>query len=521
MSLPVTSSTDLLSVQTAGTMRGPEMKLTADVVIVGSGAGGAVMAYELAKEGRSVILLEAGPYVPSSQFTERYPEMLGKLYQDRGSQTNADGDILVLQGRCLGGSTVVNAAACFRTPDTVLEDWRVQHGLHDMTPERLAPFFARVEKNLSVHVNEAHEINQNARLIERGCDKLGYSHRPISRNIKACSLTGFCLAGCASDRKQSMLVTYIPWAIHYGAQVFADTKVQHIVTKNGRASGVEAIVSDPQTGQKVADLIVEAKLVVLAAGAVQSPLLLMRSGLANGSGQVGQNLACHPSVGVLADFPEELYGWRGATVGSYCDEWESRDKGGFIFEFAMAGADFMAAFSPGIADVHLEFMSRFKNLAGMISLIHDENVGSVGLDEKGRKRIDYRIAEKDKATIRTCIRKAAEIYFAAGADKVFVPTLSPTIIEDAKDIEGVVAGMDLSPKSLALTSYHPQGTCRMGADPTRSVVDGHGEAHEVPGLFVADASLFPTSIMVNPQITVYTLSSYIADFINTHADKYF
>lgn len=514
-------STALLPVHTAENISDKSIKLVTDVVIVGSGAGGAVMAYELAKAGRKVVLLEAGPYIPSSEFSENHPDMMAKLYQDKGAQRNVDGDLLVLQGRCLGGSTVVNATACFRTPDIVLAEWRELHGLSDLTPERLEPFFAKVEKNLSVHVNQPHEINTNCRIIERGCEKLGVSYKAIARNVKDCALSGFCLAGCASDRKQSMLVTYIPWAIHYGAQVWADAHVEKIISKNGRAAGVQAVINNRQTGRKVADLQVAAKLVVVAAGAIQSPLLLLRSGLGNSSGQVGQNFACHPSVGILADYNEDIYGWKGATLGSYCDEWETREKGGFIFEFAMAGADFMSAFSPGIGSEHWQFMSRLKNTAGMIALFHDENVGRVGLSKNGQKEIHYRVSLKDQQTIRQCLIKASELHFAAGANHVYLPTYRPIRIDDPKDIARRVAEVDLSPRGLALTTYHPQGTCRMGADPKRSVVNAHGECHNIPGLFVADASLFPTSIMVNPQITVYTLSSYIADYINQHASDYF
>ncbi|RMF15949.1 MAG: GMC family oxidoreductase [Candidatus Dadabacteria bacterium] len=513
--------TDDLPVQTAATIGSGPHRLSADVVVVGSGAGGAVMAYELAREGRSVIVLEAGPFVPSSRFTERYPQMMERLYQDRGGQRNEDGDLLVLQGSCVGGSTVVNAAAAFRTPEYVLRDWREKFGLSDMTSEALDPWFTQVEQRLSVHVNAPHEINQNNQVIMRGCDKLGVSWRPLARNIKNCALTGFCLAGCASDRKQSMLVTYLPWAMHHGAQVIADTRVERIRHKNGKATGVVATTIDPKTGRKVADVEVEAKLVVVAAGAVQSPLLLTRSGLTGQSGQVGRNFACHPSVGILADFDEEIFGWRGATLGAYCDEWDHPDRGGFILEFAMAGADFMAAFSPGIADKHLEFMGRLKNVAGMISLIHDENAGVITTNDRGEKAIRYRVTQKDRETIRTVIKRSAEIYFAAGANKVFVPTYAPTVIEDVKDIDRIVDALDLGPGTIGMTSYHPQGTCRMGANPQNSVVGPDGQFHGVERLYVADASLFPTSIMVNPQMTVYALSSKIAHGINEQGSELF
>ncbi len=521
MSAPERDPLAPLNVTTARNIEPGEQKLDVDVVIVGSGAGGSVAAYELAAAGRSVALLEAGPYVPSSEFTEKYPEMMELLYQDRGAQTNTTGDVVVLQGKCLGGSTVVNAAVAFRTPDHILEHWHDDFGLSDMTPETLDPYFSQVEGRLGIHENLPHEISLNSQLLVDGCNNLGFSSKPVSRNIRNCALSGFCIAGCASDRKQSMLVTYIPWAIEAGAQVFCDTRATEILVSGNRANGVRARTVDPKTGQTVATLTVNSKVVILAGGAVQTPLLLLQNGLANSSGMVGKNFACHPSLGILAEFPREINGWRGATVGTYCDEFEHPDKGGYIFEGAMTGADFMALFSPGIGDAHIRYMTNLKNTAGMISLIHDRNVGEVRLTEDGGKEIHYGIAVEDLPTIRDCLRDGARIFFAAGATRVIVPSYEPIMIESVDQIDAVVDRLTLAPLTMHYTSYHPQGTCRMGSDPANSVVQPTGETHDVDGLFIADASLFPTSIMVNPQVTVYTLATLIAEKINNRAAELF
>lgn len=487
------------------------LELEADAVVVGSGAGGAVVAYELAAAGKRVVVLEGGPYVPSSTFTERYTEMMERLYASGGGQTNTTGDLIVLQGTCVGGSTVVNAAACFRTPEPILRDWVARFGLAALAPEKLRPYFERVEGRLSVHVNGPEEINENSRLLAAGCDKLGYSYRPIARNVKDCALTGFCLAGCATDRKQSMLVTYIPWAIAKGAQVFADTRVDEILTAGGRAVGVRGTMRDPATGEAVCDVTVRAKAVVLSAGAVQTPVLLLKNELANRSGQVGRNFACHPSLGVVGRFEHDVFGYKGATLGLYCDEFEAPEKGGFILEGGMAGADFIAVGAPGFGAGNVAFMKDFNKIAGLVSLIHDENAGSVTWDEAVGAKIDYALAEKDKATIRKCMVAAAKIFLAAGAREVVLPTYVPAIIRSEAEIAGVVDGLVIEEHTLRLTSYHPQGTCRMGTDPDATVVSPRGETHDVDGLFVADASLFPTSIMVNPQISVYAIATYVAE----------
>ncbi len=510
-----------LPVHEARSFEGGDKTLSADAVVVGSGAGGAVAAYELARAGKRVIVLEAGPYVPSSQFTERHIDMFERLYQDAAGQMNTDGDLNVLQGRCLGGSTVVNAAVAFRTPENVLADWRSRFGLTDLTPQRLDPIFAKVERNVSVHVNAPHERNAAARVLEQGCERLGWSHRPLARNIKECTLSGFCLAGCATDRKQSMLVTYIPWAMHHGAEVYTDTEVDRVLVEGGRAAGVEATVREQGTKRALGRIKVRAKAVIVAAGAVQSPLLLLRSRIANGSGQVGKNFACHPSFMIMGEMPDPVFAWTGATCGSYCDEFSAPEKGGFIFESGTAPPDFSGSYPFGIGPEYLELMGRYDRFSGIVSLIHDRNDGSVGYDEDGKKQIVYQVSDHDREGMRACLRRGAEMLFAGGAERVHLPTHAPTRIDRVEDVERVVRELTLEPGSVLLTSYHPQGTLRMGADARASVVGPLGETHEVRGLFVTDASLFPTSIMVNPQITVYTLSTYITERLLERAETYF
>lgn len=510
-----------LAVTQASDVKDTHIELTADVVVVGSGAGGAVAAYELARAGKSVIVLEAGPYVPSSAFTEDFAKAMNQLYQDRGAQANRDGDLLVLQGRCVGGSTVVNGCVAFRTPDYILADWQHKFGLANLTPEALDPYFTTVENNLGIHENSEAEINRNSSMIREGCKTLGISWKPFKRNIRDCALTGHCLSGCATDRKQSMLVTYLPWAVAEGAMIYADTHVTKVLAENGRASGVAAEIIDPQTQQKKADVRVRAKLVVLAAGAVQTPLLLQKSLLANSSSQVGKNFACHPSLMVTGEYAEDIHPWRGAMLGVYVDEWQHPSKGGFILEAGGAGpVELSAVAQPGIGQPFMDYMQNLRTHAGMVTLIHDHNVGEIRWDED-KKRIDYKLAAADFPAMKAAIKAAAKVHFAAGAKKVFVPTVQKRIIERAEDIDAVVEGIANEPMTFRMVSYHPQGTCRMGTDPKTSVVNGYGETHDVKNLFITDASLFPTSIIVNPQVTVYTLASYVADNIVKNQEKYF
>jgi len=497
------------------------LELAADVVVIGSGAGGAVAAYELASAGKSVIVLEAGPYVPSSEFTEDFAKAMDHLYQDKGAQANKDGDLLVLQGRCVGGSTVVNGCVAFRTPDYILADWQKEFGLTNLTVEALDPYFSKVENNLGIHVNAEHEINRNSSVIRDGCQKLGISWKPFKRNIRECALTGHCLSGCATDRKQSMLVTYLPWAVQKGARIYADTKVTQVLAEKGQVTGVVAEVIDPATGLKKAGVVVKAKVVIMAAGAVQTPLLLQKSKLANSSGQVGKNFACHPSLMVVAEYADDIHPWRGALLGVYVDEWAHPDKGGFILEAGGAGpVELSAVTQPGIGKPFVDYMGCLKKHAGIVTLIHDHNVGEIHWDDD-KKRIDYSLATQDFPAMKAAIKAAAKVHFAAGAKKIHVPTVQHSVIEKPEDIDRVVDAIVNDPMTFRMVSYHPQGTCRMGMDTKTTVVNPLGETHDVKNLFITDASLFPTSIIVNPQVTVYTLASYISDNIVKNAGKHF
>lgn len=489
------------------------LQLEADVVVIGSGAGGAVAAYELAAAGQRVIIMEAGPYITSTEFREEFSHALDTLYAEHGTQANKDGDMLVLQGRCVGGSTVVNGCVAFRTPDVILQDWQQQFGLTELTSESLAPYFERVEERLHIQVNLPHEINANSHAIIAGCEKLGVSWKPLKRNVKSCALTGHCLSGCASDRKQSMLVTYVPWALEAGATLFADTTVTRIVASNGQVQGVEAEVREIATGNVVRRLHVAAPRVVLAAGAVQTPVLLQRSGLANGSGQVGKNFACHPSCLVVGDYPQRIDSWSGALLGVFIDEWMDPSKGGFILEAGGAGPVELSGVSdPGAGRPYVRYMERVGHLAGLVTLIHDHNVGSITAGDDGA-RIDYQISKPDFPTMLAAIRAATRVHFAAGATQVFLPTVQQCVVRSEAELDAALAALPHEAHVFRMVSYHPQGSCRMGADATNSVVSPKGETHEVRGLYISDASIFPTSIMVNPQLTVYALASYIADQI--------
>ncbi len=497
------------SIPTAG------LDLATDVVIVGSGAAGAVTAYELSRAGAKVVVLEAGPYIPSSEFQEHAPTALETLYEDHGNQVNTTGDLAILQGKCIGGSTVVNAAVCFRVPDQVLEVWRSEHGLENLSPQELAPYFERVERNLSIRQNAPHEVNYNGQLLIEGAKKVGIPASATPRNVKNCALSGHCISGCRTDRKQSMLVSYLPWASELGATILSGTRAESFETSGRRITAVHAVATDGRGSMK--PVRVRAGLVLVAAGAVQTPLLFQKNRIGNSSGEIGLNFACHPSLAVFGEHDQSIFAWSGATITAHAGDIENPLKGGYLLEAGMVGPMVTSTWiDGGIGSDFVQFMEHSKRFQAAVTLIHDHNVGRVYLDGD-RKQIEYDLDDRDFESMREAMRGTARIYFAAGARRVYLPTTRRTTIESEREIDAVVDGLRNGKHMYRMTSYHPQGTMRMGANPERSVVAPDGRCHDLDNVYVPDASVFPSSLLVNPQLTVYGLASYIADQILARA----
>lgn len=517
--LPVTQAADISS---------KELRLEADVIVVGSGTGGAIAAYELARAGKKVIILEAGRYIPSSDFKEDLADSMQRMFQDHALQTNATGDLILLQGSMVGGSSVVDATICERIPDFVLKQWQQQHGLENLTPEDMNAHYDRVEKRLGVHVNEAHEINDNANLVIGGCEAMGWRWKPVSRNVRQCALTGHCIAGCASDRKQSELVTHLPWAIAHGAEIYANARVDFVNMRNGRASGVEGRIIDPDTRQVTARFFAEAQLVVLAAGAVQTPLILQKSGIGAQSGMVGRNLSVHPSVTVIGKFPEPVYGWRGALTGVKVDEFQRDENGHVLMVTGLAAPmQLISQGELGEGDDHVRFMENYKHYVALNTFIHDHGQGYVhwsGDVDTGEHRIDWNLNREEFGHFKQALRHAGRILFAAGAEKVHLPAYDLVAANSVFELDQAVDRIEygaLGFFALRMLAYEPQGTCRMGRDPFTSVVNPYGECHEVKGLFITDSSILPTETTVFSHMTVAALSSYIVENILLKPASYF
>jgi choline dehydrogenase-like flavoprotein len=487
-----------------------DLTLDADVVVVGSGAGGAVVATELALSGQRVVVLEEGPNVPVQDYGRMRPsESMRHIWRD-GGMTLAVGlgdspTINVTMGRCVGGSSVLTGAVCFRIPDEVMREWAEEHGCTGYTPKEMEPYAEHVERTVNVHTVPEHMRSRSTILFAEGAAKLGYPLKPVRRNTRGCNGCGRCNFGCPHGAKMSVDVSYLPRAIEAGATVWSHCRVERVLTKGKRAVGVRGRLLNRPGGKPGGRLTVHARRVVVACGAWHSPILLRRSGI-RGHGHVGRHLTVHPAFRGLARFDECVRGWHGALQSAYSDAFE---KEGITMVGMFVPPGVLGATMPGVGAEHTRQAAHIDQLAMFGGMIHDLGGGTIrSIPGRHEPLVTYRMAKRDRATLPRAVRILAETFAAAGAKEIFLPVLgmrSVTPDELAKvDLERVPG------RNFECSSQHPLGTCRMGARPETSVVNPDGRAWEVEQLYVADGSVLPTSLGVNPQLSIMTVATRIA-----------
>lgn len=489
-----------------------DVELDADVVIIGSGASGATVAGLLAESGKRVVVLEEGPHVPIAEIaTMRPSQHLRRAWRD-GAMTLAVGvgdspSINVTMGRAVGGSSIVTGGVCFRTPEHVLHDWAGRLGLSELTPEKLEPYFEEVERAIHVEEVPVEMRSLSTKKFVEGAIKRGLEIHPIRRNTKGCNGCGRCNFGCPHGAKMSVDHTYLPRAIAKGAMIWSDCLVDSIDIKGGRATGVTATFSSGRRGFFAGKrrMVVRAPRVVVAAGAYHTPMLLERSGVGRRSGAVGQNMTLHPAFRMFARFDERIEGWRGALQSAYSKSLESQ---GITMMGLFVPPGVLAATMTGFGEEHARRAKYLPHLAVFGGLIHDEGGGTVRRGPGREPIVTYRMAAADKAKIPLMLQTMGEAFFAAGAREVFAPILGQ---EGLTPDEFRAMQFDRVPAlRLECSSQHPLGSARMGIEPSRSVVDMDGRAWDVEGLWVADGSIVPTSLGVNPQLTIMTIATRIA-----------
>lgn len=476
-----------------------DRELVADAVVIGSGAGGAPAAAALAEAGLDVIVLEAGPRYETRDFNGVESEMVGKLL--KASRAGDSGHELYA-GACVGGSTVVNDALCWPTPAEVTEQWVREHGLASFGDAAYAELVATVLAEIGAAPTDLAHTNKNARALERGAQRLGWAGQSMARNVRDCANLGLCNLGCPTGAKQSSLLTWVPRAERAGARVIASARVTRIEADSGKVRAVVAESLDPATGAPNGTLRVETPRVILAAGVLETPALLLASAL---GANAGIGLQFHSSVYVAARFADPVHAYYGPTMSYAITEFSDVNghRGpGLMLENVAALPLSTASSLPGFGSALAGPMESLPFLARAVVVLRDRTRGRLELDGDRRTQITYPFERGDLDRARTGMIALARAYLASGAEQVFLPVndLAPVTTEGELD---ALESRALSTRDTSLIyAVHLFGGAVMGSDPTTSCCDEAGRVRGVKGLWVSDASALPSNTGVNPQVTI-------------------
>jgi hypothetical protein len=478
-----------------------EMEL--DAIVVGSGAGGAVVAHALASAGWSVLVVEEGAYYHRKTFSASSSEVSLRLYHNQGMGfALGNPPIYLPTGRSVGGTTTINSGTCYRPPHAVLEEWQAM-GLEQWGSAQLDPHFSQVEAALGVAPAQSAYLGKAGSVIALGSERMGYSHRPLARNAPDCDGQGRCVFGCPTDAKRSTNVSYIPMALKKGAYLAPQTRLTAILSDSSTHN--TQIVRKAQLFHLPTQTTVTlpCKHLILAAGSLRTPYLLKAAGVKNP--WLGRNLSIHPAASVLAEFdqPSSLQ----AIPQGYAVE--SFHQQGLLFEGSTVPLEILAGASSLWGDALQSQMSAYPRLAHFGFMVRDKGRGRLLPAVGGQPTVHYALSPKDAHKIHRGFEILAGIYLAAGAKKVWPQMHAGPVLRDFRDLRAFAA-RPLSASHIDLSAYHPLGTARLGRSPEMGVVDPQGRVFGWQGLYVADGSILPTSPAVNPQITIMAAASHIA-----------
>lgn len=491
----------------------------ADAVVVGSGAGGGVIAAALAAAGQRVIVLEAGGPFEEGDFNQYELWAYQNLYWRGGPSPTADMNVSLYAGATYGGGTTINWTNCLRTRPRVREQWAAEHGLEGVDGPDFDRQLDSVWARLGVN-DRCSDLNGTQESMRRGAEALGWSFRRTSRNVDESLYTpetaGYIGFGDRTGAKRTTAKTYLADAIEHGAQVIVRCQAQRVLVEGGRAAGVEALYSDPETGDSAA-VTVRAPRVIVAGGALESPALLLRSGI--GGPAVGRNLRVHPCTAVLASYAEDQRAWWGAPHAGLVDEHAQVEDGyGFLIEATQYAPGTGAAALPFTGgEAHKQVMSEYRNGASFIGLLRDRGGGRVTIDHEGQALPWYSLTDElDVRNTRRAVAAQVRLHVAAGAREVTALAAGLPGWRAGDDVDVFIERLQRIPLragGFKLFAAHQMGTCRMGADPATSVAGPWGELHDTPGVWIGDASAFPTASGTNPMITIMALAGRTAEAI--------
>jgi choline dehydrogenase-like flavoprotein len=494
------------------------LTLEADVCVIGSGAGGGVIAGTLAGQGRQVAVMEMGAYHNEADFNQLELWAYENLYHGGGLHPTAEGQVILMAGQNLGGGTTVNWTNSLRTPDHVRAEWAREHGLEGLDGPEYDRHLDAVMERIKVN-DRCSDYNGPHLRMQDACEKLGYHFQQIVRNTDPDTYdpgnAGFMGYGDQSGSKQGTLKTYLQDAADAGAQFVTRCRAEKVLIEDGRAAGVEGTYEDMQGGRS--KVIVRAPTVVIAAGALESPAILLRSGI--GGPAVGDYFRLHPATAVLGLYDEPQKGWWGAPQTALSHQFADLEDGyGFIIESSHASTGSTGSAMPWESGLqHKEYMSEGRLASPLIILIRDHGHGRVTIDAAGNAVHSYPFVDDlDQRHFRRGLVELVRMHEAAGARRIVTLHRRLTKWDRGEDLDAFMAQVHdgpLSPYEHAIFSAHQMGTCRMGSDPATSVANPWGELHDTPGVWIGDASAFPTASGANPMISVMGLAHRTAEAI--------
>jgi choline dehydrogenase-like flavoprotein len=490
--------------------------LEADVAIVGSGAGGGTAAEILSQSGLKVLILEEGPLKTSAGFKDMQElRAYRELYQEAGGRATSDGAIAILQGRAVGGTTVVNFTSSFRTPPETLRHWAQVHGVEGASVEDMAPWFAKMEQRLGV-APWAVQPNENNLALKTACEKLGWDWHVIPRNVRGCWNSGYCGLGCPVNAKQSMLVTTIPAALRKGAELVHHLQVQCVQFERNRVTGLICRALDPDCiAPSGVEVEVRARHYVLAGGAINTPALLLRSAAPDPHRRLGKRTTIHPIVALLGQMPQVVNSFYGAPQSIGSDEflWKNLrpDSPGFKIEVAPLLPAQAASFVRIHGAVLAEDMAKLPYMTAIGVILRDgfheaSPGGEVRVADDGSPLLDYDFSDYLWRGVRRAMLCLAEAHFAAGAVRVLPSHLDAGWYNSLDQARSGINQLQMRKFRVNLFTAHLMGGCAMGEDARQAVVRSDGRHHQLENLSVIDGSVFPTSIGANPQLSIYGMS---------------
>jgi choline dehydrogenase-like flavoprotein len=493
--------------------------IEADIVVVGSGAGGGVIAGELAQRGLKVCVLEMGGYFNEADFDQTELTAYQQLYWRGGPQATADLNLTLQAGSCLGGGTVVNWTNSLRPKPWVREEWAREHGLTDVDTPDFDRHVDAVWRRLGVNADCCH-LNRPHEAMKRGAEALGWSFAITNRNTDperySPETAGYMGFGDQSGAKNSTLRTYLQDAADHGADFVVGAYATRVLIEGGRAAGVEAVL--PATG---ATVTVRASQVVVACGALESPGLLLRSGI--GGPATGRYLRLHPCTATLGTYGEDMQAWWGTPHPAIVDEFAGANPEAPGYGFLLEGVQYTTGLAASAlpfttGEEHKRALEDFRFGATFIGLVRDHGHGQVTLDERGIATPWYAVTDPvDVATTHRALEAQVRLHAAAGAHRISVLAAgAPVWHRGEDDLDAYVERVKRIPLragAMRMFSAHQMGSCRMGADPQTSVADPTGQLHDVPGVWIGDASAFPTPSGTNPMITIMSLAHRTAEHV--------